>query len=186
MRYYWIVSTTRHRILWCCNLEWIVSYLTGRSQTVVVNGVKSATSALVRGVPQSSVLGPLLFLLYTTEIQDIIRSFDLAAHVYADDTQLYFHARPSECDTTAPKLLACIYAIGLWLPSNRLRLNPDKTEFIWFASPHHLTSVPQSSLTVSSASIAPSHTVRDLGVLFHDTLCLNDYVSSVVQSCFFQ
>jgi hypothetical protein len=167
-------------------IKWITSYLSNRTQTVVVNNIHSSTQRVERGVPQGSVLGPMLFLLYTVEVQEIITSFGLRAHIYADDTQLYFHARPDEADRLAPQILACIAAIGQWLSSNRLKLNPEKTEFIWLASPYHLRNIRQAALDVGGVSIAPSATVRDLGVVFDNTLNLNTHVSNTVKSCFFQ
>ena len=101
------------------------SYLADPTQTIVVNNVRSATQRMKRGVPQGSVLGQILFLLYTTEIQEIIRSFGLESHVYADDTQLYFHCKPEQIKVMTPKLLLCIEAIRQWMSSHRLRLNPD-------------------------------------------------------------
>ena len=78
-------------------LEWIKSYLCNRMQTVVINETESLSHTMSRGVPQDSVLDPMLFLLYTSEIQEIINSFCLLSHVYADDTQLYFHCHGADC-----------------------------------------------------------------------------------------
>ena len=72
-------------------LKWIKSHLSDRTQSVVVNGIKSAMEGVSRGVPQGLVLGPILFLLYTTQIEQIIHSFGLLSHTYADDTQTYVH-----------------------------------------------------------------------------------------------
>ena len=164
-------------------LAWIKSYLCDREQTVVVNDVKSTTQTVNRGVPQGSVLGPLLFTLYTTDLQHIILSHNLQCHVYADDTQIYFHATPDELAAVTPRVLACIETIKDWMSSNRLRLNPDKTEFIWFGSSHNLQRVQQTPLTVGAASIKPCSTVRDLGVYFDNTLNMKDHVTRTVQSC---
>jgi len=72
--------------------KWIRFYLSDRSQTVVVNDVQSVPQQLKRGVLQGSVLGPMLFMLYTTEIQEIVRTSNLESHAYADDLQLYSYA----------------------------------------------------------------------------------------------
>ena len=167
-------------------LKWIKSYLCDRQQTIVVNDVHSSTQTLVRGVPQGSVLGPMLFTLYTTEIQEIILSYNLECHIYADDTQLYFHCAPSQLATVTPRLVECIQSIREWMSSNRLRLNPDKTEFIWFSSARNMQHVPQASITVGGSTITPSRTVRDLGVYLDTTLGLTDHVTRTVQSSFFQ
>ena len=72
----------------------------------------------------------MLFALYTTELEPIILSHNLEYHVYEDDTQIYFNATPDELAAVTPRVLACIETIKDWMTSNRLRLNPDKTEFI--------------------------------------------------------
>ena len=70
-------------------LQWFHSHLTGRAQFVEINDTKSSVRDLTVGVPQGSVLGPILYLLYTGPLAEIIRSHGLVYHFYADDTQLY-------------------------------------------------------------------------------------------------
>jgi len=167
-------------------LQWLKSYLSDRVQTVVCGGNKSSVGSIIRGVPQGSVLGPSLFLLYTVDIQRIIQSHGLTDHAYADDNQIYFHSPRAQIELNTRRLLDCISDISQWMSSNRLRLNPDKTEFIWFASPHHMRDIPTDGISVSDANITPSTTVRSLGVQLDGSLTLRSHVSSVVSSCFYQ
>ena len=105
-------------------LQWFRSYLHGRYQSVLFAGETSTLALVPHGVPQGSVLGPLSFILYTSDILRIIAKDGLLCMCYADDTRLYFH-------------LVTQYAGGKvngrmlhqpCPPSNRFRLNPDKTK----------------------------------------------------------
>ena len=79
-------------------LKWFESYLYDRKQFVIINNVKSNTKPLQCGVPQRSVLGPILYLLYTAPIGDIIQRHGLQYHLYADDIQLYLYFKPTQTD----------------------------------------------------------------------------------------
>ena len=82
-------SILLERLICGTALEWLQSYLADRSKFVLIEGEKSSTHDLEFGVPQGSVLGPILSLLYTSPLADILRSYNMSFHRYADDTQLY-------------------------------------------------------------------------------------------------
>lgn len=85
-------------------------------------------------------------------------------------------------------MTGCVAGISTWLQSNRLCLNPQKTEFIWLASPHHIQSgqIPVGDIQFLHTTITPSTSVRNLGFLLDNSLTMSGYVSSVVSACFYQ
>ena len=107
-------------------LQWFHFYLTGRSQFVKIDDTKSSVMDLTMGVPQGSVLGPILYLLYTAPLTEIIRSHGLVYHFYADDTQLYI---TSDCDVDVARLCRenCVTDTCHWMDVNELKLNHKKT-----------------------------------------------------------
>ena len=90
-------------------------------QTVAVNGEMSETSLVTSGVPQGSVLGPILFLLYMADMACIIEMHEINFHSYADDLELYLHSKADNIALTFPRVLSCIDAIVRWMSSNRLK-----------------------------------------------------------------
>ena len=111
-------------------LQWFHSYLTGRSQFVEINDTKSSVRDLTVGVPQGSVLGPILYLLYTAPLADIIRSHGLVYHFYADDTQLYISFKDCDVHVARLRVEKCVADICHWMDVNELKLNHDKTEIM--------------------------------------------------------
>ena len=122
-------------------LSWIESFIRHRSQTVSFGEELSAESNVVCGVPQGSVLGPILFLLYTADVITIANHHGIKAHSYADDTQLYCHSPESLCEALPRRVIMCMSAIEQWITSNRLKLNADKTKFMWLGTKRAVTKV---------------------------------------------
>ena len=120
--------------------QWISSYLDNRSFRVTVDGAHPEDILLQHGLLQGSVIGPLGFVFYTHTVGRIIRHHQLMYHIYADDIQIYLPvdpALPGDVVCGMFKISRCVEDINSWMIRNKLKLNPDKTEFF---KCHHLTT----------------------------------------------
>jgi len=81
------------------------------------------------GVPQGSVLGPVLFILYTVDLVSVIQSYSLSPHIHADDTRVYGSCRPAAVSVLSSAISECTADIGSWMWSNRIQLNYGARQF---------------------------------------------------------
>ncbi len=169
-------------------LAWFVSYLSDRTYCVVFRGASSKVIHVICSVPQGSVLGPLLFILYTADLADLAAKYGVMLHAFADDNQLYLHCRTEEVQLASASLEHCVEAIGCWMSANRLKLNKDKTELIWIGTKTNLQRLPSRGipLTLGGDHIAVADSVRVLGVLITSDMSLDKHASAVSGKCFFQ
>ena len=112
-------------------LQWLTSYLVERPQRIVLDKLSSQPRRLSCGVPQGFVLGPVLFSLYISPLEDVITAHGLKAMMYADDSQLYIIIRQSNLATALQDLTLC--SQDIMSCSNMLKCNPKKTEIIHFS-----------------------------------------------------
>ena len=166
--------------------EWFHSYLSGRTQIFSTLADTSNAVALICSVPQSLVVGPILCITYTEDVEDLIQTFSVKDHIYADDTQLLAYMRLTEVLRYRRNIERCVGQIQDWCTSKRLELNPDKTERIWLGSKANLAQLKADELYLhlGSVDIKPSNMVRDLGVWLNSELTMHDHISRTVSSCF--
>ena len=160
------------------------SYLSGRSQSVVINGHVCPAEPLTTGVPQGSVLGPLLFTIYTTPIAHTIQSLSFSFHLYADDTQIYISFASTEAAAHLQDMSATLDVVHSWFTSNRLTLNPTKTEFLIIGTRQQRAKLSPVTLTLSGTELVPVSAARNLGVVFDSELSYKSQISKVCQTSF--
>jgi hypothetical protein len=154
-----------------CNnaLAWSRSYLVNRSHCVVIENVMLDSFAMKCGVPQGSCLGPLLFILYTSKLFDVIHHHLPTVHCFADDTELYLAFNPSSDNAHN-----CLRDIRNWMITDRLMINDEKTEFMLIGTKAQLAKVKNITLTIGESVISPSEEpIRNLSAWFDRTLNLN-------------
>ncbi|MCG8431411.1 MAG: reverse transcriptase family protein, partial [Candidatus Omnitrophica bacterium] len=167
-------------------LEWFRSYLTNRTQHVQINGTWSTARELLYGVPQGSVLGPLLFLIYILPLGKLIDQGATPRHGYADDTQLYVALPIRILQQELLHLEDNLCTVQKWLTVNKLKGNPSKTEAKLFGSNNALNSLNIQTLSVAGTGVSVSaDPVRNLGVIFDQTLSMSSHVNRVVQCATF-
>ncbi|KAI0209869.1 hypothetical protein LSAT2_005463 [Lamellibrachia satsuma] len=138
------------------------------------------------GVPQGSVLGPVMFTLYTTPLQRIFKRHGIKYHKYADDIQLYASYNPATSGNqvkTLRRLENCIGEARRWMALRMLKLNDEKTKMMLFTSKHHLRMYGGCSLTIGDDTVSPSDHIRNLGVHMDQHLTMTDHVTAVCAAC---
>ena len=161
-------------------LSWIQQFLVDRKQVVSVNGVHSFIAFVLIGVPQGSVLGPILFLKYIDDLENCLRGSNSVS--FADDTRL------------RKNISCCVYQNILlnvieWSKSNNMALRESKFELLTYRTPkiHLLQQLPFTAQwllysTPSSQDILPSNIVKDLGVHLSHDLKWSAQVKNAVES----
>src|SRR6218665_3670956 len=160
------------------SLLWLKSDLSGRTQMVIYGDTRTPWVLVKYGVPQGSVLGPFLYLLYTA---DIPAKHSSSGHLYADDVQAFVHGAPSDQLALTGHIDALSQDLHLWMSSNRLSLNPNKTQFIWFGTPQQLSKLDLPLITERFPSFAFHFSVRNLGVVLYSTLTFSEQVANLTR-----
>ena len=125
-----------------------------------MKGATSCSKDLRFGVPQGSVLGPIMYVLYTSPLGDIVRSHGLSCHIYADDTQLYCSFKVHDQAASVQAIESCLNDIDAWMLANMLKLNRDKTELL-VIGPKHKVNPPIKGIHVAGEYIEVSNNARN-------------------------
>jgi len=141
-------------------LGWIESFLTNRTQQVSFNSQLCRKQSLLFGVPQGSILGPLLYLLYTAELEQLILRHGLHIHQYANDSQVYISVPVSDVRVAVRSFAVCVHDVNEWMRASRLRLNPTKMQVMWLDSGQQLKHVYINDIPVLSTTVSVIERVR--------------------------
>ena len=165
------------------SLSWIQSYLNNRTQYVRFGRHSSSPNTCSSGVPQGSVLGPLLFNIYTSPVAKIANSFTVSQRQYADDTQLFISLSPSNFSSGLNNLTDCLDALHVWFCQNGMALNPTKSDAAIFGTQkrsHSYSSL--ESVNFAGTNITLSDHIKILGTTLDSHLTMDRHVSSICKS----
>ena len=167
-------------------LSWFRSYLENRFQAVKIGTLKSSWMPLKFGVPQGSVLGPVLFTMYMQPLSDVLNKFDMLYHSYADDTQIYVGCKSDIFETTVTNVENCLRDVKTWMTANKLKINDTKTEIVFFGQSRVISQLEEKTINVNGHDISPCSTVKNLGVMMDNSLTMVPQVNALTKSMYFQ
>lgn len=159
------------------------SYLSGRQQRVCYNGNKSMVSQVFRGVPQGSVLGPLLFSIYTADFSTFL--LNLNCHQFADDTQVYRSFSPDNYSVEANLINSDLEIISRVSCAHHLVLNVNKTQLMIFGKgKNSIIANPDFKIVINGNVLVPVDTCKNLGLTFDSDLRFSSHISSLIRKTF--
>ena len=166
------------------SLEWFHNYLSGRSQRVRIGDAISDPLPLKYGVPQGSILGPVLFTIYVNDLLSVSAHCKSVCHV--DDYILYLSFRSTDIARVFGYLNEDLREICRWCCQNSLLINPAKTKILLVGVPQLLRKLPPTSISLLEKEITPVPVAKDPGVYIDQSLTYNDHVAKTTSKCIFK
>ena len=157
-------------------VNWIKDYLSNRQQTVIANGKTSAKGNIKQGVPQGSILGPLLYLIYANDLQTVIKKCGYS--FYADDTVLF--STIGDFGKAAKNMQRNLTAINKWCLMNGIHMNVKKTKYMVFGSKSVLERIKDVKLRIGDHELERVTCYSYLGVILDPSLNFDKQVNKVV------
>ena len=166
-------------------IELIHSFLDGRSQYVSLSDNCSSIMHVASGVPQGSILSPLLYSLYTSGLQDSISYCNY--HFYADDTQLYYSFLPKETEEANIKINEDLNSLATAAGKHSLKINPNKSSVLIFGPTEAVSCVRTLlNVKVDGKTISIVDSAKNLGVIIDSQLKFGNHVKNLIQKAFFK
>ena len=157
---------------------WFENYLKNRVQSVCIGSVISSPLKITFGVPQRSILGPLLFLIYINDLPQYIR--DCLLVIYAADTQIMLTGEIDKINELLQKAKDVLTTAKAYFNSSGLLLNENKTQLIFFGSRQYISSIPDyTNLKFGNVTLIPSQNVKNLGVHMDSYLTFNVHIDEI-------
>ena len=167
------------------SLSWLYSYLSNRRQKVINGSNESCWENIKNGVPQGSILGPLLFTVLVSDIGDVIKRGKY--HLYADDTQLYYRCKVEDANATVDQINSDLKNVADYSKKNCLKLNTDKSNFIIIGSRQNLKKLQSTKLKdimLNDQVIERKYDVKNLGIIFDESLTWSKQVNLSVAKAY--
>jgi len=168
------------------SLLWFQNYLRNRQYKVKVNDETSTVHNLKYGVPQGSILGPILFVIYINELFDILDSNNIQYHAYADDLQLYTSTNVEKFSESKIHLENVVQKCITWFRSNKLMINESKTEYIIYGKANLLSKIKCKSFNVGNVLIEPKEKVKNIGFINDAYYKMQHQIDNIFKNCKFQ
>ena len=160
-------------------LKWFEIYLTDCQQSTRVGISLSDPLTVTHGVPQGSVLGPMLFSLYKNDLPSVVKVSCVES--YFDDAKIYLSFSAKDLDTCMTQVIEDLRNIASWCCTNSLLINPRKTKFIVFGVRQLVPKVADIHISLSQ-ELVPKPYVTDLGILLDSNLSFNEHTASLVST----
>ena len=164
-------------------LTWLISYLKGRTFSVAIKGCRGKPMLLLFGVPQGSLLGPLLFIMYCKEIENIAHKYGLSVQLYADDSQLYVELTNSNLAYVKDCVESCLHEIQVWMSTNFMKINEDKTKFVIFTPSRNPSVTQDLNIVFDGEELEKISSTTILGSTLTPNLNFKSFIIAKCQSC---